>query len=264
MKLAAAYPTPQHEQAAGKIVQYFTGQPGISAVLLICSCARGKASADSCLDIAVLVSPDTFTHQRPALEQAWESFYQDETVFKQLLRVGKFSHVDLEFFDGHFSPAGYPHDYTSGPDEFELAVGNLLAYSVPLWTGDDTYVALKQRWLPYYEEDLRLERLAMVQQFFTNNLDHIPLFVKRGLYFQAFQRLYHAFGEFLQGLFISRRVYPIAYDKWVQEQVEEILELPGLYAELPQLLEILQFESEEIAQKAARLSGLWAENISIA
>ena len=72
----------------------------------------------------------------------------------------------------------------------------------------------------------------------------------------AFNRLYDAFREFLQALFISRRTYPIAYDKWIREQVEEILCRPDLYQRLPRLLEISHFESDEIAWKAEELRGL--------
>jgi hypothetical protein len=54
----------------------------------------------------------------------------------------------------------------------------------------------------------------------------------------------------LQALFIARRTYPIAYDKWVREEVEEILGLPELYARLPGLLEICPFESRLTVGKA--------------
>jgi hypothetical protein len=89
-----------------------------------------------------------------------------------------------------------------------------------------------------------------------NNLRHIPLYIERGLYFQSFDRLYHAFGEFLQAVFISRKVYPIAYDKWVKEEVAEILGLPDLYAQLPHLFEIHAFESRELLDKAQQLEAL--------
>ena len=62
------------------------------------------------------------------------------------------------------------------------------------------------------------------------NLHHIPLYIKRGLYFQSFDRLYNAYQEFLQALFISRCTYPIAYNKWIREQVEEIAERIALRA----------------------------------
>ena len=63
------------------------------------------------------------------------------------------------------------------------------------------------------------------------NLERVKAGVARSLYFHAFDKLYHAFQEFLQALFIARRVYPIAYDKWIREQVVGWLRLPDLYAE---------------------------------
>ncbi len=120
---------------------------------------------------------------------------------------------------------------------------------------------MKSRWLPYYDEELRRERLAIVRRFCLNNLHHIPLYVERGLYFQAFHRLYDAYREFLQALFISNRIYPIAYDKWIKEQLEEILDMPELYQQLSRLFEISHFESYEIAHKATQLEKLLEQYI---
>jgi hypothetical protein len=72
----------------------------------------------------------------------------------------------------------------------------------------------------------------------------------------SLDRLYRAFRGFLQGLHVSRRVYPIAYDKWIREQVVEILGLPELYARLPRLFEVQRFESDELAGKAEELQRL--------
>jgi predicted nucleotidyltransferase len=255
----AAYPTVQHEQAAERIVDFFAHQSDVQAVLLTCSCARGKATRDSCLDIAILVKPEVLVAKRHDLEQMWESVYLTDPIFQTLQAIGKYSHVDLEFVNGMFEPRY--HDWTTGPDEFELAIGNLLVYSVPLWEQGDYLSQLKSQWLPYYREELRRERLEMVHRYCLNNLHHIPGYIARGLYFQSFHRLWHAFGEFLQALFISRRIYPIAYYKWVREQIEEILELPSLYVTLSKLFEIRRFESDDIAQKAQILEGLLAEFI---
>ena len=251
-----AYPTLEHEQSAGRIVELFAQQPGIEAVLLTCSCARGKASADSCLDITILLHPDA---DRMDIEATWAYLNHSEPTFQRLRETGKYSHVDMTFTDGRFDPAAFYHGWTSGPDEFELAVGNLLVYSVPLWQGSDTLNQLRARWLPYYDEDLRRNRLAMARKYCLNNLHHIPPYMERGLYFQAFRRLYNALGEFMQALFISRRTYPIAYDKWVKEQIVEILQLPALYPQLVALLETQQLESDELAHKAATLENLLAE-----
>ena len=75
--------------------------------------------------------------------------------------------------------------------------------------------------------------------------------------FSVFQPLLRCAREFLQALFIALRIYPIAYDKWIQEQIVEILGLPELYAKLVGLLEIRDFESDEILSKAEALRGLF-------
>jgi predicted nucleotidyltransferase len=257
MQIQAVYPTLEHERAARAVVDFFSAQAETDAVILMGSCARGKAVRDSCLDFLILLQPEVFPLAKDAIAREWEEFYTSAETFRSLHQVGKYSHVDLDLIDGRFVPK--PRGWTSGPDEFELEIGNTLVYAVPLWQRSDYLDSLNAQWLPYYPEALRQERLAMVRDFCINNLDHIPLFVARGLYFQSFNRLYDAFREFLQALFISRRTYPIAYDKWIREQVEEILGRPDLYQRLPGLLEISHFESDEIARKGEELRGLLEE-----
>jgi len=253
-RLHPVYPTVEHQRAADAIRDHFAARTEVATVLLVGSTARGKASRDSCLDITVLIMPDDFAARKQSLQNDWTTFYEHEEVFRRLLGVGAYTHVDLEIGDGEFAPRY--HGWTSGPDEFELEIGNTLVYSVPLWQGGDYLARLQAQWLPYYSESLRRERLAMVRRFCLNNLDHIPLFIERELYFQSFNRLYDAYREFLQALFITRRVYPIAYDKWIREQIEGVLGLPELYQELPLLFEIQHFESKEIAKKATLLRRL--------
>jgi hypothetical protein len=249
-----AYPTPQHAAAAQAVVDFFATRHEADCVLLVNSCARGKATPDSCLDITVVV-PLTLMHdERAALESAWLAQYSHEDVYAHLRAVGRFSQLDLELTDGLFHPT--ERDWTSGPDVFELEVGNTLAYSVPLWQRNKRLSQLNAQWLPYYAEALRATRLAVARKYCLNNLDHIPLYIERGLYFQAFRRLYDASREFLQALFITRRTYPIAYDKWIKEQIVDILKLPELYPQLTALFEIQHFESTEIEHKGAHLREL--------
>jgi len=257
MKMRAEYPTVEHKRAAEAIGRFFSANVHVDAVILTGSCARGKATRDSCLDIIILVSPKVLSAERTMLEQRWDTFYETEPVFQKLRKIGKYSHIDLDFIDGSFTPK--PRTWTSGPDEFELEIGNTLVYSMPLFERGNRFKQLKDKWLPYYDEKLRRERLTMVLSYCHNNLDHIPLYVDRGLYFQAFKRFYDAFQEFLQALFISRKTYPIAYDKWIREQIEEILGMPKLYQQLPRLFEIKNFESKEISQKAKLLKSLLKE-----
>lgn len=222
-----------------------------------CCCtdpARGKASSDSCLDIAILLAPNTPEEEQSRLTVEWQTYYAQAPVFERLCGVGKYSHVDLEFRDGCFAPGQC--DWTTGPDPLELEVGNLIQYGVPLWEGGAYLEQLKARWLPYYDEELRRHRLAEARKYCLNNLHHIPPYVARGLYFQAFYRLTTAFQEFMQALFIAYRRYPLAYNKWIREQVDEILELPEIYDRLPRLFEIRQLESDELSAKAYDLEVL--------
>ncbi len=257
--LSPQYPTIAHERAAQVIVGFFSKREETEAVLLVNSCARGKASKDSCLDVVVLALPEALADLGRVLEADWDDFYKSDAIFRDLEGVGKYSEVHLDIVDGRYRPL--VRGWTGGPDSFELEIGNHLAYSAPLWGTLDYYRQLQARWLPYYGDALRSKRLAVVRRFCLNNLDHIPLYVERGLYFQSFDRLYNAYREFLQALFISRRTYPIAYDKWIKEQVEEILGLPQLYIQLTRLFEIRQFESRELIEKGEDLRHLFEEYV---
>lgn len=244
-----AYPTPAHAAAAQAIAQHFGAEA--DAVLLLNSCARGKASPDSCLDIGLLLRPERHAAVAAALEEEWTRWYATAPVFRELESAGHFAEVHLDVMNGVYAPV--ERSWTGGPDSFELEIGNHLVYAHPLAQSSGYWQELRARWLPYYDDNLRAERLAMVRKFCLNNLDHIPLYSDRGLHFQCLDRLYNAHREFLQALFISRRVYPIAYDKWIHEQVVEILGLPELYGQLVELFQIQDLQSGELVEKGEDL-----------
>jgi hypothetical protein len=202
----------------------------------------------------MLAKPEESRSSLKDLETGWEQLEKSSPVIQSLYKVGKYSVVHPDFIHGVFNPR--EQDESAGPDDFEVEVGNFLAYSVPLWQGSDYWNELKRQWLPYYGDELRQKRLERVRWYCLNNLHHIPPYIERGLYFQSFDRLYNAYREFLQALFIARRTYPIAYNKWIHEQVVEILGLPELYEQLTHLFEIRQFESEEIMDKAKEVEDL--------
>ena len=135
MKLQAVYPTPEHQRAAETIVDYFVSKYKIDAVLLVNSCARGKATRDSCLDIVMLAEPDASRSQLKDLEAGWEELEKSNQAIQALYKVGKYSVVHPDFIHGVFLPR--EQDEAAGPDDFEIEVGNFLAYSVPLWQGSD-------------------------------------------------------------------------------------------------------------------------------
>ncbi len=254
LKLHPIYPTPAHEEASQAFCEYFSKNYDLDAVLLVNSIARGVATRDSCLDIVLLVQPEKLKLQKGHLERELETFASSHPAVLAMNRAGRYADLHPDIIDGDFQPGA--QDEAAGPDDFEIQLGNFLVYSVPLWQAGSYLDQLKERWLPYYAEELRRQRLQAVRWFCSNNLAHIPLYLERGLYFQSFDRLYNSYQEFLQALFIARRTYPLAYNKWIREQVEEILELPGLYQDLAHLLEIHHFESGEIGEKAHELEQL--------
>ena len=244
------YPSKQHELAANKFVDIFSKDKKVMSILLICSCARGKASKDSCLDICIL----TKNKDMKKIWNRFEKIYTKIKEFKQLKKVGRYSHIDFFASDGKIKIG--KRDWTSGPDEYEIEIGNLFAYSVPLFDKNKYFEKLRKKYLPYYPETLRKKRLKEVKMYLFNNLDHIPLYVKRKLYFRSFNRLYNASKEFLQALFIKNKIYPISYDKWINEQLVEILNKPKLYKEFVKILEIRKLESNEILKKTEKLKTL--------
>jgi hypothetical protein len=254
MRYTPEYPTPQHAEAADALVSYYSSQPGIDAVLLVNSCARGKGTPDSCLDIAILVPDGAGAADLKVYEHRWQEFRHIHPAFAALREAGRYSVVHLDFWSGYFDCSDW--DDGGGPDGFELEIGNRMAYGASLFEQGDHLQRLKDTWLPFYGEELRSRRLRMVQDACRYDLDHVTPSLERGLYFQAFDRMYKAFQEFLQALFIFKRTYPIAYNKWIHEQVVEILELPDLYPQLTRLFEIGHFESRELSGKADLLLGL--------
>jgi len=181
----------------------------------------------------------------------WNEFMATQPMVHRFRSTGRFTQVHVDVFDGRMTPTVW--DDGGGPDSFEIEIGNRVAYAAPLGEVGAYCRQLQSEWLPYYGDDLRLSRLAMVREACARDLAAVPFFLGRSLYFQAFDRLYKAFQEFLQALFLARRTYPLAYNKWIREQVTEWLSLPDLYQELPQILSVRSIESAELGQKADAL-----------
>jgi predicted nucleotidyltransferase len=248
------FPTVLHRQAAELAGRFFNARAEVDTVLVVNSCARGLATCDSHIDLAVLVNPGTSLETVQGLEAAWQELRTQHPLLRQFRAAGRFTQVHLDVFDGRFAPPIW--DDGGGPDAFEVEIGNRVAYSAPLDSPGPYFGQLQARWLPYYDDDLRQRRLAMIREACVHDLDHVPFFLNRGLCFQAFDRLYKAFQEFLQVLFVARKTYPLAYNKWIREQVTDWLGLPDLYRELPPIIAVRDIESGELSEKAAALRAL--------
>ncbi len=229
----------------------------VRSVLLVNSCARGVATPESDLDLAILVDPGLPDPQRLAIEAEWIRFRGEDETLRRFARRGPFSSIHLDLFDGPPRPETW--DEGGGPDAFEIEIGNRIAHAVPLWEDGSAFDELRARWLPYYEESLRVERRDMVASACRLNLERARAAVARGLLFYGVDRLHHAFQEFLQGVFIARGVYPIAYNKWIEEQVSTWLGLPELFAQLPPVLALARLEGSELLSRMHHLGNLLDE-----
>jgi hypothetical protein len=221
------------------------------------SCARGQAVPESDLDFAILVKPETTQTQLKRIEDAWLNYSESHTMLLKYRQLTQFSHLHLDVIDGSYTPTVLEVGVAS--DFFEIEIGNQICYSAPMDRAGAYFQELQNTYLPYYDENLRLQRLAMTWNACEYDLNHIPFFVKRGLYFQAFDILYKAFQEYLQTLFIANRTYPIAYNKWIKEQVVKWLNRPDLYPKLSPILSVTNIESNEVNEKGEMLRELLEE-----
>lgn len=240
--------TPTHQRAYDLVHKLLHADERVLALTLTGSAARNEGSFDSDLDFDIF-----FGEGAPAAEimARVEGMLSREVYAQQGQEVGQFFGIDL-----HAAPTGIiPQErgWTDGPDNFELEIGNTFVYSRLVFERENYFAEAKARYMPYYEESLRQERLRQTLKFCINNIEHIEPYVNRGLHFQAFRRLYDATREFLQALFIAKRVYPIAYDKWVKKQLVEILNMPDLYQQFVALYQIRDLESNELIEKGKQL-----------
>jgi predicted nucleotidyltransferase len=242
------FSTPTHQKAYELVRDLLFKEERVLALALMGSAARNEGSFDSDLDFNIFFREDA---PADAIIAQTEDALQREVHAQQGTEVGIFFAVDLHAAPTLITPQ--PRGWTDGPDSFELEIGNTFVYTRLVFEREQYFAQVQARYLPYYDESLRGQRLRETLKFCYNNFDHIEPYVKRGLYFQAYRRLYDASREFLQALFIARRIYPIAYDKWVKKQLVEILNLPDLYASFVALYEVHDLESDELVEKGKQL-----------
>lgn len=245
------FPTTLHQDSAALIKDYFRTIPNVDTVLVVNSCARGKAVPESDLDFAILVTPDTTPAGIKDMEHAWQIYSEKQPTLLKYRQLHQFAYLHLDIIDGNYYPT--EAEMGGGIDYFEVAIGNQLCYSAPMNSPGTYFQRLKNKWLPYYNEELRLQRLQMTKDACIYDLDHIPFYISRGLYFQAFDILTRAFQKYLQVLFIANSTYPIAYNKWIKEQIVDLLNMPELYPKLPPILSVCNIEGNQVNDKAKML-----------
>lgn len=248
------FPTVLHKDTAEIVKDYFLEIAGVDTVLCVNSCARGQASPESDLDFAVLVQENTSNTEIEKIHKKWLSYVSAHPVISAYKKSSCFAHLHLDIINGIYQPVtiepGEP------VDSFEIEIGNQICYSAPMDHPGVYFKKLQQKWLPYYSEDLRRQRLKQVIDACSYDLDHISYYKKRALHFHALYVLNKAFQEYLQALFIAGKIYPIAYNKWIRHQVIDLLKKPELFPLLAPVLSLSDIESDEINDKVKMLYGL--------
>jgi predicted nucleotidyltransferase len=254
MNRIPVFPTRLHQDTAGMITEFFLSKSNVDTILIVNSCARGTAVPESDLDMAVLIRPNTPANEIEILNSSWLSYLATEPAFLKFKQSSPFASIHLDIIEGIYTPGILE---IAGPiDYFEIEIGNQVCYSAPMNDAGNYFQELQNKWLPYYENGLRLDRMEMIKNSCHYNLDHIPLLTERGLHFHAFDILYKAFQEYLQLLFMTNRIYPIAYNKWIKEQIVKWLGKPDLYPKLSPILSINNIESNDVNDRAKMLREL--------
>jgi hypothetical protein len=247
------------------MVEYFREYPGVFAIALTGSLARGKAAKGSCIDLFVFLDtehlqllPLTVSSRVEAYSRLGGQVCYYEGLVEGGIEFGDVR-VDVGFTDGNFN-VSHEHSFDITRDNLETTVGNLLVYSVPLCQKGRRFQRLKENYLPFYDDSLRESRLEGTAEEFGYKIWKTKWLTERGEYFAALDALLEAQRIFLQHLFIEERKYPIDYVKWLKEQCCEILDMPELYQELAKIVDGVKLSRKGIFGKIGLLEKLFVKH----
>jgi predicted nucleotidyltransferase len=256
------YPHEGYKKILTDLVEYFKVYPGVYAIVLTGSLARGKAVKGSCIDLFIFLGKKQFNMLASKIEFRKKAYSRlnghicsYEGDVEEGIMFGDVR-VDIDFTDGNFNPC-YENSFDITRDEFETTIGNLLVYSVALHEKGTQYQRLKQKYLPFYDDNLRKARLAGTAKEFNYKIWKTRWLAERGEYFAALDALLEAQRIFLQHLFIEKRKYPIDYVKWLKEQCAQILNMPSLYQELASVINGVELSKKGIFEKSDVLEKLF-------
>jgi predicted nucleotidyltransferase len=258
------YPSDEYEEILTRIAKYFQEYCGVYAIVLTGSLARGKAVKGSCIDLFIFLEKaqlKALTSSTRSRAYAYSRlggqvcYYQNE--LEGGIEFGKIR-VDVGFTGDKFAPS-HSNSFDITRDEFETTIGNLFVYSILLYEKGQKYRRIRQKYLPFYDDELRRTRLAGTSEEFRYKTWKTQWLAKRGEYFAAVDSLLEAYRIFLQHLFIKERKYPIDYVKWIKEQCSQILQMPNLYQELASVINGIELKQKTILGKSLLLEKIFNE-----
>jgi len=104
MTFIPKFPTKLHQDTAELVRDYFLTISNVDTVLVVNSCARGRAVPESDLDFAILVNPDTATNEIKNIHIAWLTYSATQPTFLQYKQSTPFAHLHLDIIDGNYLP----------------------------------------------------------------------------------------------------------------------------------------------------------------
>jgi len=100
------FPTEIHREVSELVKGFFSAHADVDTILVVNSCARGRAVAGSDLDLAVLITPAAASQAVQSLETMWQEFSVAHPLIRQFRNTGRFTQVHLDVFDGRMIPRG--------------------------------------------------------------------------------------------------------------------------------------------------------------
>src|SRR4051812_29664976 len=104
MRFKPGFPTKLHEDTAVLVREYFLTVPNVDTILIVNSCARGQAVAESDLDFAILTTPGTTPAEIAGIERSWQIYSETEPAFFKYKQSNQFAHLHLDIIDGNYTP----------------------------------------------------------------------------------------------------------------------------------------------------------------
>src|SRR6188768_1338402 len=105
MPVQPIFPTIKHKDAADVVEQYFLKIANVDSILVMNSCARGLATPESDLDMAILVKPGTTADDMKAIGDAWQTYSSSNEAILKYRQSNQFAHLHLDIINGNYVPA---------------------------------------------------------------------------------------------------------------------------------------------------------------
>src|SRR5216117_4193607 len=82
------FPTEIHREASELVKDFFSSHAHVDTILVVNSCARGRAVAGSDLDMAVLILPTAPSQEVQSLTTMWQEFIATQPLIHRFRSTG--------------------------------------------------------------------------------------------------------------------------------------------------------------------------------